>query len=130
MIRTPEQKKKNRRALRFLVLISQLGICMLVPLFICVFLGQWISERTGQLILFPLMLLIGILAGFRSVWYMISRFTGLLPPDKIVSGRRTGRAELPGRGINKEGPESPAAEGQDRSVEDRDEMDREDPQGQ
>ena len=112
MIKTPEQKRKDRKALRILVLISQLGICMLVPVFICVFLGQWISQITGQILLFPLMLLIGVLAGFRSAWYMISRFTGLVPPTGAAFRKRTGESGLSGPG------------------EDEDEMDRENPQGQ
>lgn len=77
MIKSPERRKKERRAFRMVVLVTQIGICMMVPIFFCVFLGRLISEKTGQPLLFLLMLLIGILAGFRSSWQIISRFTGL-----------------------------------------------------
>lgn len=78
MFKSPEQKKKEKRALRMLVLITQIGICMMVPVFFCVFLGRWISERTGQPLFFLLLVVIGAMAGFRSSWQIISRFTGPL----------------------------------------------------
>lgn len=78
MFKSPEQKKKEKRAFRMLVLITQIGICMMVPIFFCVFLGRWISERTGQPLFFLLLLVIGAMAGFRSSWQIISRFTGPL----------------------------------------------------
>lgn len=71
------KKKKERRALRMLVLITQLGICMLVPVFICVFAGQYLSQRLGITLIFPLFLLLGILAGFKSVYQTIKRFVRL-----------------------------------------------------
>lgn len=80
MIKSPEQKRKEKRAFRMLVLITQIGICMMVPIFFCVFLGQWISEKTGQPLFFLLLLVIGAMAGFRSSWQIISRFTGPLKP--------------------------------------------------
>lgn len=77
MIKSPERKKKERHALRMLLLVSQIGITMMVPVFFCVFVGRFISDKTGHPILFLLFLLIGVLAGFRSSWQIISRFTGL-----------------------------------------------------
>lgn len=80
MIRSPEKKAKERKALRMAVMISQLGICMMVPVFFCVFLGRWCSEKLGHPLIFLIFLLIGIMAGFRSCWQMIVRFTG---PDLL-----------------------------------------------
>lgn len=77
MIRSAERKAKDRKALRMIVLVTQIGICMMVPVFLCVFAGQWASRKLDNMLIFPLFLLIGILAGFRSSWQMISRFTGL-----------------------------------------------------
>lgn len=76
-MKSEEKKRKERKALSMLVLISQIGICMLVPIFLCVFLGQYISRIAGVDILFPVFLLLGILAGFRSSYTMIQRFVRL-----------------------------------------------------
>ena len=37
-MKSEEKKRKERKALSMLVLITQIGICMLVPIFLCVFL--------------------------------------------------------------------------------------------
>lgn len=85
MIKSPEQKKKERSAIRMILLVSQIGITMMVPVFFCVFIGRIVSDKTGHPILFLLFLFIGILAGFRSSWQIISRFTGLRFHDKADS---------------------------------------------
>lgn len=77
MKKSEEKKAKERRALRMIVLVTQIGICMLVPVFFCVFIGQWISETFHMSWLFPVCLLLGILAGFRSCYQMICRFADL-----------------------------------------------------
>ena len=77
MIKAPEKKAQERKALRMLLLISQVGICMMVPVFFCLFVGRWVAERTGHPLVFLLFLLTGVLAGFRSCWQVIARFTGL-----------------------------------------------------
>ena len=68
------RKKKGKNALRMLALVSQLGICMLVCIFICVFLGEYLSRKLHQELIFPLMLVVGILAGMRSCYRMIQIF--------------------------------------------------------
>lgn len=77
MKKSASKKEKERRALRMIVLVTQIGICMLVPVFFCVFIGQYISETMDMPLLFPFCLLLGILAGFRSCYQMIRRFTDL-----------------------------------------------------
>ena len=42
------KRRKNRSALRMLALISQLGICMLTCIFICVFLGDVLVRKFHQ----------------------------------------------------------------------------------
>lgn len=71
------EKKKNRSALRMLVLISQLGICMMTPTFFCVFVGQFLSRRLNQELIFPFLVLLGMMAGFRSCYTVITRFVNL-----------------------------------------------------
>lgn len=69
--------RPDRKPMRFIVLISQLGICMLTSVFICVFLGYYLSNALGKDWIFPLVLVIGIMAGFRSCYFMISKFVNL-----------------------------------------------------
>ena len=98
-MKSEEKKRKERKALSMLVLITQIGIYMLVPIFLCVFLGQHISRITGVDILFPGFLLLGILAGFRSSYTMIQRFVRL--------GDIRSRKSYPDRGCTPEHPSPP-----------------------
>ncbi len=68
------RRKGERHPLRMLALVSQLGICMLTCMFICVFLGRFLAGILHQELLFPLMLVIGILAGMRSCYRIIQIF--------------------------------------------------------
>ena len=70
------KRKKERSALRMLALISQLGICMLTCILFCVFLGELLVRTFHQELLFPLLLVLGILAGLRSCYKMIQIFMG------------------------------------------------------
>ena len=65
------RRKKDYTFLRMLALITQLGISMLTCIFLCMIIG---SERLQISWIFPLFLLLGILAGFRSCYMMIMRF--------------------------------------------------------
>lgn len=139
MIKSPEKKAGERRALRMVVLITQIGISMMVPIFFCVFLGQWLSERLLWPLIFPLLLVVGVLAGFRSSWQIISRFTGLKADGKLRSGsgsgadrgkepdRASGGKEKPGcyeGTVYSKGRVSPSPEGRyGREESDCDEMD-------
>ena len=64
------RRKKDYTFLRMLALITQLGISMLT----CMIIGKFLSERLQISWIFPLFLLLGILAGFRSCYMMIMRF--------------------------------------------------------
>ena len=70
-------RKKDHSALRMLALISQLGICMMTPTFFCVFVGQFLSRRLNQELIFPFLVLLGMMAGFRSCYTVITRFVNL-----------------------------------------------------
>lgn len=71
------KRRKEKNAWRMLALISQLGICMLTSIFICVFLGWWLVQKLHQDLLFPLMVVIGIMAGVRSCYKVIQKFVDL-----------------------------------------------------
>lgn len=67
-------KKKDYRFLRMLALITQLGISMLTCIFLCMLIGRFLSEKLQLDWIFPVFLLLGILAGFRSCYTIILRF--------------------------------------------------------
>ena len=71
------RKQGEKHPLRLLVLITQLGITMMVPIFFCAWLGSLASRKTGIDLLFVLFLVIGIMAGFRSCYHIIRRFVPL-----------------------------------------------------
>lgn len=68
------RKKKDYTFLRMLALITQLGISMLTCIFLCMLAGKFLSEKLHVDWIFPVFLLLGILAGFRSCYTIISRF--------------------------------------------------------
>ena len=54
--------KNDSKALRNIVLISQLAICVMVPTFLCLAIGIWLDKRFGTWFTVPL-LFIGMAAG-------------------------------------------------------------------
>ena len=47
--------KNDSKALRNIVLISQLAICVMVPTFLCLALGIWLDKRFGTWFTVPLL---------------------------------------------------------------------------
>lgn len=58
----------NRNVYRSLVMISQFGINMLVPIFLCSFIGIEIDKRCGTSFWVVILFFIGAAAGFRNVF--------------------------------------------------------------
>lgn len=59
------QYKKS--VFRSLAMVTQLGLSVMVPVFLCIFIGYQIDARFGTKILVP-MLILGVLAGGQSAW--------------------------------------------------------------
>lgn len=68
---------------RNLAMITQIGISMLAPVILCVFIGNELDARFGWHTVLPLLIL-GILAGCRNCWKLMQE---LLPEDK-KSGKK------------------------------------------
>ncbi|MGN1084520.1 MAG: AtpZ/AtpI family protein [Lachnospiraceae bacterium] len=66
--------KQNGRIIKALVLVTQIGFSMMVPVFLCVFAGNFIDEKAGTGFFMPLFLLFGIGAAFRNVYYLLKPF--------------------------------------------------------
>lgn len=61
--------KYKKSVFRSLSMVTQLGLCVIVPTFLCVFAGNYIDSRFGtKTILF--LLLLGVLGGARGAYMM------------------------------------------------------------
>ena len=62
----------KKSVFRNLAMITQLGISVLVPVFLCIFIGYQVDSRYGMKTLVPLLIL-GVLAGEKSAWHLAMR---------------------------------------------------------
>lgn len=60
--------KYNKSVFRALTLITQFSINMLVPIFLCSFLGMFLDKKLGTSFWFVILFFAGALAGFRNVY--------------------------------------------------------------
>ena len=66
---------KNRGALKNLALISQIGISMITPIFLGMFIGGWIDKRAKTQGVFMIIFMVfGIGAGFMNVLKITGAF--------------------------------------------------------
>ena len=66
----------NSKVVKTMSLITQIGISMMCPILMMLFLGVWLEERFGiHLVL--VFLLLGIAAGFRNCYILIKNALGL-----------------------------------------------------
>ncbi len=72
--------KYKNSVYRTFALISQLGISMIVPVLICVWLVSYLEEKYSIPVFIPLVIM-GILAGGRNIYYLV-RHANEDPEDK------------------------------------------------
>ena len=65
--------KYHKTVYQSLAMITQFGITMLVPIFLCSFLGWYLDEKLQTSWLFVALFFIGALAGFRNVFILSKR---------------------------------------------------------
>lgn len=70
--RKEEKKDASRKTVQMLTLITQFGINMLVPIFLCFFLGLFLDRKLGTNFLMIVFFFIGAIAGFRNI-YLFSK---------------------------------------------------------
>lgn len=61
--------KWNRNVYQSLAMIGQFGINMLVPVFVCSFLGMFLDKRLGTSCFVIILFFTGAAAGFRNVYH-------------------------------------------------------------
>lgn len=62
----------RKSVFRSLAMVTQLGLCVVTPVFLCIFIGYQIDTRFGVKTMVP-MLILGVLAGGRCAWQMAKR---------------------------------------------------------
>ena len=67
-------KKDFKMVQDALVMVLQLGINMLVPIFMCTLFGIWLGEQLGMNWLAVPFFFIGALAGYTSIFKMVKKF--------------------------------------------------------
>lgn len=70
-----KRQKERQSTFRMLTLITQFGINMLVPIFLCFFVGYYLDKKIGTSYLMIVFFFIGALAGFRNVYILARRMT-------------------------------------------------------
>lgn len=64
----------GKKIIRSFAMITQIGVCMMVPIFLCAWLGVWLNRLLHTDIAFVLMLILGIGAAFRNVYILTKSF--------------------------------------------------------
>ncbi|MBR5336834.1 MAG: AtpZ/AtpI family protein [Lachnospiraceae bacterium] len=62
----------NKDVQKTLVLVTQFGISMIVPIVLCMFLGMFVADKLSAPIITVPFFILGALAGFRNV-YILAR---------------------------------------------------------
>lgn len=65
--------KYNRSVYHSLMMISQFGINILVPIFLCSFIGMYIDKKCGTTFWIVILFFIGAAAGVRNVFRFAKR---------------------------------------------------------
>lgn len=80
--------KYRKNVYRSLAVISQFGINMLVPIFLCSFVGMYLDKKCNTSFFMIILFFVGALAGFRNIYI----FSKKIYQDK-GEGRRRGRKD-------------------------------------
>lgn len=65
---------KNRKIIKSIVMVTQISINMLVPIFLCAAIGVWLSRLLNTQVCFLVLVFIGIGASFRNVYILTKSF--------------------------------------------------------
>ncbi len=66
--------KADKKVLKSFVLITQIGITMVVPIFLCLFVGIKLDEWLKTNFIAVIGIIVGIMAAFRNVFVMTKQF--------------------------------------------------------
>ena len=85
--------KYKKSVFRNLAMVTQLGISVLAPIFLCIFIGYQVDSRYGMKTLVPLLIL-GVLAGGKSAWHLaVKSLEQERREDEVVLQERQNQGE-------------------------------------
>jgi ATP synthase protein I len=68
-----QSMRLRKSVFRNLAMISQVGISMMTPIFLCVYIGYRIDLMMGTRWIILPMLILGVLSGGRCAWQLVTR---------------------------------------------------------
>jgi F0F1-type ATP synthase assembly protein I len=68
-----KKKKYKSSVYQSLAVITQFGINMLVPIFLCAFIGLFIDRKFGTSFWFVVLFFVGALAGFKNIYILAKK---------------------------------------------------------
>lgn len=71
-----KRKDDKKKTFQTLVLVSQLGLVMMASIGMTCALGVWLDKKFGTNYITVIMFVIGVLAGFKSVYRMVMQIYG------------------------------------------------------
>lgn len=71
----------DKSVMQTLALISQFGINMLVPIFLCSFVGIWLDDKLGTDFIMIILFFVGAVAGGYNVYRMSKRHMNNKNPE-------------------------------------------------
>ena len=66
-------KNENKKIVSAFMLVTQIGITMMTPIFLCVIIGVIVQNKTGFEYSVPIGLLLGIISAFRNVYILTKK---------------------------------------------------------
>ena len=66
--------KSRRRLFRAIGMVTQIGISMMVPVFLCIYVGYKLDEHFHTTHWFLICMIIGFITSFRNVYYLTKDF--------------------------------------------------------
>lgn len=89
----------GKSPLRNLILITEVGLSVIIPIVLFIFLGVFLKDRTGLAWLLPVCIAAGILLGLGAGWGLLKRFAPKESDDEpreeydLMKGWREGKKE-------------------------------------
>lgn len=94
-------KGNNHNIFRLLALFNQFALHMLVPIFLCSFLGYWLDQKLGTGFLFVFFFFLGALAGGRNVYLLAKKVydsDSTRPSESYAANQKKKRKREKGEG--------------------------------
>ena len=98
--------KKNNDVIKGIMMITQIGLTMLVPIFLCVFIGYQLDRHFRTGFWFIIFLILGVMAAFRNVYVLTKGFYAKDKAEEdaelqyIENLKRQGRRERQSTSVN------------------------------